>query len=796
MKRFNSLSALWLLLVSSLLFSLGSCKKDLDTVVTEPLPGDTYQVPAASPITGSVSGLVVNNTNQPVNGAEVRLGSNMVTTDANGLFSFTNVSLDKYFSTVTVTMPGFFKAYRSFSASTARNFLSVKLIAKTLSGTISSTAGGTADLSNGTALLFQANSIVVKSTGAAYTGTVNIYAAYIDPTADDIGSTVPGSFVGRDGNSLYALQSAGMIAVELESATGEALQLAAAKPATIQMPIPASLISKAPSAIDTWSLNEQGVWKKEGRATRSGNNYEMQATHFSFWNLDVPTNAIYLTLHVEDQNGNPISNSMVELSIPNNNTWWSTTYGYTDNLGNVSGFVPSGLGIEMNVFPNPYTCSTPLGTQNIGPFTANTSQTVVVNIAATQVLTVSGTASGCNNVPLQNGVALIYAGQNYYQYVDIVNGVYTANINHCSPITSLTVTIIDSSSSSVNGSGTITVAGNSVSVPDINVCGGSQNAVFTFGGQAGFCSLTVSGASYVAGTPLTPNNVILMSVNVTGLGNYQISTNTSNGFSFSGSGSFISFGTQMVELIGTGTPANIGTTGFTATSGLAIGCNFTIAVTNGQSGTAVFDLNDPVSCPINAISGSYLTGIPLDSLNYIAITINVDSVGSYIISTGPAVNGITFSTSGVFSQTGLQTVFLMGSGTPINTGNFTFVVQSANSISNCPIVIPVSSSGIASFNFGSQGTCNTSVSGTYTAGTALNSQNVVTLTVNVLTAGTYSMGTNSSNGISFIANGVFTSTGTQIVILNGQGTPQNTGVSTFVPTNGIVSGCTFDLTVN
>ena len=796
MKRFNSLSALWLLLASSLLFSLGSCKKDLDTVVTEPLPGETYQVPAASPITGSVSGLVVNNTNQPVNGAEVRLGSNTVTTDANGLFSFTNVSLDKYFSTVTVTMPGFFKAYRSFSASTARSFLSVKLIAKTLSGTFSSTAGGNAGLSNGTALSFQANSIVVKSTGAAFTGTVNVYAAYIDPTADDIGTTVPGSFVGRDGNSLYALQSAGMIAVELESATGEALQLDASKPATIQMPIPASLISKAPSSMDTWSLNEQGVWSKEGRATRIGNNYEMQATHFSFWNLDVPTNAIYLTLHVQDQNGNPITNSLVQLSIPNNTTWWGSTYGYTDNLGNVSGFVPSGVGIEMNVFPNPYTCNAPLGTQNIGPFTTNTSQTITVNLNATQVLTVSGTASGCNNVPLQSGVALIYAGQNYYQYVDIVNGAYTATISYCSPITSLSVTIIDSSSSSVNGSGTITVAGNSVTVPDINVCGGSQNAVFTFGGQAGLCGVTVAGANYIAGTALTPNNVILVSVNVTELGIYQISTNTSNGFSFSGSGSFTTFGNQTVALTATGTPANVGVTAFTLTAGTTTGCNFNITVTNGQTPVALFDLNDPVSCPITAVSGAYIVGQPIDSFSYVAVTINVTGTGSYTISTGPAINGISFSTSGVFTQTGVQTVILMGSGTPANVGVFTFVVQSGNSTSTCPILLTVQPQGAAVFNFGNGGACTSNVNGSYVAGVALNTQNNVFIVVNVSTAGTYSISTNVVNGISFTSSGTFTSVGAQTVTLIGQGTPTTSGVSTFIPSSGAVSGCTFDLLVN
>ena len=52
---------------------------------------------------------------------------------------------------------------------------------------------------------------------------------------------------------------------------------------------------------------------------------------------------------VVDQNNQPLSNTVVELTIPNNNTWWATTYGFTDSTGTVSGLVPANLELEMNV---------------------------------------------------------------------------------------------------------------------------------------------------------------------------------------------------------------------------------------------------------------------------------------------------------------------------------------------------------------------------------------------------------------------------------------------------------------
>jgi hypothetical protein len=83
--------------------------------------------------------------------------------------------------------------------------------------------------------------------------------------------------------------------------------------------------------------------------------------------------------------------------------------------------------------------------------------------------------------------------------------------------------------------------------------------------------------------------------------------------------------------------------------------------------------------------------------------------------------------------------------------------------------------------------------GTYTQGVALTSTNTVTVTVTVTTPGTYTISTNTVNGVSFSKTGTFTATGSQTVILNGSGTPVSSGNQNFTVTFG---GSTCNFTLN
>jgi outer membrane protein assembly factor BamB len=86
------------------------------------------------------------------------------------------------------------------------------------------------------------------------------------------------------------------------------------------------------------------------------------------------------------------------------------------------------------------------------------------------------------------------------------------------------------------------------------------------------------GGSYAINEALTSSHSIGAKINVTKAGSYTIHTDTVNGYSFTGSGTFAKTGEQNVILLGSGTPVMAGRDAFTITFGeSACQINITVA---------------------------------------------------------------------------------------------------------------------------------------------------------------------------------------------------------------------------
>lgn len=130
----------------------------------------------------------------------------------------------------------------------------------------------------------------------------------------------------------------------------------------------------------------------------------------------------------------------------------------------------------------------------------------------------------------------------------------------------------------LNGSGTPTTGGANT-VP-ITAGSSSCNFQVTVSSPAVgtiSCGSAVIGGLYVVSTAMVTTDTVLLQVNVTTAGAYNITTNTVNGFSFSGSGVFAATGNQTVTLTGVGMPSASGSTSFTVTFGSS-NCNFSVTV--------------------------------------------------------------------------------------------------------------------------------------------------------------------------------------------------------------------------
>jgi len=303
---------------------------------------------------------------------------------------------------------------------------------------------------------------------------------------------------------------------------------------------------------------------------------------------------------------------------------------------------------------------------------------------------------------------------------------------------------------------------------------------------SGGCLGAVVFGTYVKDVALNNTHFANVNVLVDSVGTYTISTDTVQGYYFIAKGSFTATGAQVVKLIGGGTPLSAGTHIFTLKYNGTI-CEFSVAVSGTAPSAAAFTVN----CTTAAPAGTFQQGTAMTSANKVVLNVNVTTVGSWNITTAPAVNGVTFSGSGTFTTTGAQTITLTASGTPAGSGSFNFPVVVGTVSCNFSITFTASTTGPATYTVN----CTTAVpAGTYQQGVVMTSANTVTLTVNVTAIGTWSISTAPAvNGVTFIGSGSFTTTGSQTIVLTASGTPAGTGSFNFPVLVGATS-CNFSIT--
>ncbi|MFT4664646.1 MAG: hypothetical protein ACI9XB_001592 [Gammaproteobacteria bacterium] len=445
-----------------LLLAFSACKKDEitdDTVIINP--------PATVFVSGSISGVVMDANHQPLAGASISVASSNVVSDENGVFLFRDIQLADRGALVTAEKDGYFYSAKFVRPTLNKmSFTKFKLTEKVLSGSFESTTGGTISTNGDATVSLPANGIKLEN-GGAYNGAVNVYAIWIDPTGEDLYLEMPGDLRGMNTtDEQVQLTSFGMIGVELEGNSGQALNLADGQTATIEMPIPSTLLGNAPATIPLWHFDESsGIWVEEGEATLQGNKYVGTVGHFSFWNCDIPNDFIDLTGSVINEGGG-IQNVLVQIT---DNTSGSSGYGYTNQDGIFNGFVPNDVSLTITIND---VCGNELYTAEIGPFSADvTLDPIVINNTNTTNITVSGSLEDCDMAAVTNGyVKMEYDGA--YSIIPLNNdGTFSGTNNICSA-TDVTLTGFDltefkqSLAQSYDVSGTTTLDAGAISVCD------------------------------------------------------------------------------------------------------------------------------------------------------------------------------------------------------------------------------------------------------------------------------------------------------------------------------------------
>lgn len=423
-------------------------------------------------VTASVSGRVLDDNNQPVSSAVVKAGSSTTTSDVNGNFRINNVSLDKNAGCIKIEKDGFFQGSRTIVVNAGVvNYVTIQLIKKTVSGTVSGSTGGSISVQGGGNVVFTGNSFVNTAGNSAYTGTVSVSTFFLNPTASNFNEIMPGTLRGiNTANEQTGLQSFGMMAVELTGAGGEKLQLASGKTATLTFPIPSALLSQAPNTIPLWSFNDTtGLWKEEGTATKQGTNYVGTVNHFSFWNCDYPYGSlINFKAIVKDQNGNPFATGRVIMQVTSD-TFTNYGSGYIDSTGYVGGLIPKGKTFQLKVYSK---CNATVYTKDIGPFNTTADLgTITVNNPVSGLVTFSGTVINCSAALVTNGYVDVYL-DNMHNHAAITNGSFSITINRCDNApTTASVTPYDMGNSQGGSASSVQVSSATVNTGQLSACG-------------------------------------------------------------------------------------------------------------------------------------------------------------------------------------------------------------------------------------------------------------------------------------------------------------------------------------
>jgi len=362
---------------------------------------------------------------------QITIGNEVTITDHNGVFVLNNASVNEKFAYIKASKTGYINGSRTIIPTlNETNDIQITLLERDVIGSVSSGVSSEVTLPNGSKVEFQGEFIDIN--GNSYNGQVEVSMHYLEPNQEVTFNQMPGMLFGkRESGVASAMETYGMLAVNLYSPSGEQLNIAETSPATLTFPIVTST-SNAPETIALWYFDEAvGYWKEQGMATKVSNEYTAEVTHFSWWNCDLPLDYINACFTVESSTGGDISNKGVEIIL--NSTNQLIFSGLTNANGAECGAFPKNEEVTVNILSE---CSnTIIYSEVVGPFSLDSSFTITLPSLPSELSEslLMGTVNNCNGSSVTNGYALLFKENDIsnVEYISITNGIINHSFIYC-----------------------------------------------------------------------------------------------------------------------------------------------------------------------------------------------------------------------------------------------------------------------------------------------------------------------------------------------------------------------------
>ncbi len=392
-------------LILIILLSILGCRKGelINKVIIE-------EEPPIILVVSSFKGKVADEHGNAVSGAIVSVFSSTTSTNAQGQFTFNNIEAPKNGTLISVEKEGYFLgAAMSGNSADGKNYVRVTLLEKGIPQNLSASTGGTLQWPDGSKVTIKPSTLQTAS-GAVYNGEVNAYSRWLDPSDEDLGGIMPGALMakGADGNE-KVLATYGMLALDLQTSSGETLKIKDGETVELDIPIPPELDPTAPPEIPLWYFDlEEERWLLNGVCQKNGGYYHCAVVSTGYWNCDIALEPICLSGTIFQSDSTPAFYTKVIVEdLTDNFIYW----GYTDINGFFCGSVPKGAPLRITIED---LCGNVIYTSDIGPYAQDfdLGDIYLMNNLQQYFIHVTGQMLDCLGAPVPLGqVAVHYPGK-------------------------------------------------------------------------------------------------------------------------------------------------------------------------------------------------------------------------------------------------------------------------------------------------------------------------------------------------------------------------------------------------
>lgn len=348
-------------------------------------------------------------------------------------FGLNKITTDKYNSNLTVQIQltvnqSNYEIHKTFTAlSTTKNYINVKPLYPSVVGVVYPFGSGSAtmNLPNDGLLTLSAHSFGNPTYGYP-TASVNVYASYLNPSMTDYMVSLPCYPMADYQGKRWYLNSYGMYLLTATSMDilGNSIDVDPSAEILLKLAIPANLLENAPDSIPVWNIsNDTGMWQKNGHALKEGNYYQTKISRKGFWNLAIPTDGIYATIHLKTTSDFDVANTRFTLKIGTD----EVAEGRTDADGKALVFVPARKDIVVDIIDDHFDRTIKMWTDlSIGKFNATAEKTITLSDKPL-LMNLKGNVFNCDGTPFKEGSVVLSTrfAKDAYQF-SIKNGHFTA----------------------------------------------------------------------------------------------------------------------------------------------------------------------------------------------------------------------------------------------------------------------------------------------------------------------------------------------------------------------------------